>query len=77
MFQMHTIARGYAGLDHTDIAWTDHNGAATQYINLNSDDGVFAVMAFLDREGVEDYRIVLESTEIGGSTFRVDVPENV
>jgi hypothetical protein len=74
MFTMQTIARGFAGLDHTDIAWTDHNGAATQYTNLNSDEGVFAVMEFLDRNDVQDYRIVLESTELDGSTFRVDVP---
>lgn len=77
MFTFRTIARGFAGLDNTDIAWTDDTGAATQYIDLNSDEGTTAVKRFLDREGVENYRIILESTKIGGSTFRVDVPEQV
>ena len=72
---MRTIARGFAGIDHVDIAWTDHTGTATQYLELRSDEGIFAVMDFLARESINDYQLVMESPDATGSTFRVDVPE--
>jgi hypothetical protein len=59
---MRTIARGWMGLDETTITWdgTRHT--------------VADVREFLDGHGVQDYRITLHSTEIGGSRFRVEIP---
>ena len=77
MFTMHTIARGFCGLDHCDIAWTDHTGTATQYLDLAATDDFSSVRRFLEAQGVQNARIVIEETEVGGSTYRVDVPELV
>lgn len=59
---MHTIARGWIGLDESTITW---NGERID---------VADVRQFLDDHGVQDYRITLHSTEIGGSRFRVEIP---
>lgn len=59
---MHTIARGWIGLDESTITWNGQRIAVAD------------VREFLESQGVKNFRITLHSTEIGGSRFRVDVP---
>lgn len=74
---MRVIARGIITAEVVDFAWTDHNGVATKYHNLDPDLGVYGVFDYLDAEGIKGAEVILSMRGGGTYFYRVEAADSV